>query len=248
MPLNFEIYLWSLGLCVFIFLVDDLLIDIISLVKKLGPQALAPSILFDPNEQRKLAIMVANWEEDDVLDAMINGNMERITQDEVHFFLGVYPNDTATYNIVKKLDRKYERVDMVINHLNGPTYKGQMLNEIIYSIFDKERELGYEFDGFIMHDSEDMLDPRLPYLYSLGLRQADFVQTPVLSMPLGIMEFTGGTYMDEFAEIHTKDLLVRQHLGAAVPSAGVGDLSLSSAFTDFSCSSRRRSFSSRLFN
>lgn len=105
MPLNFEIYLWTLAICVFLFLVDDLFIDLVSLFKKLGPQAVAPSVLYDPLEQRNLAIMVANWKEDDVLD------------------------------------------------------------------------------------------PRLPYLYSLGLRRADFVQTPVLSLPLGAMEFTGGTYL-----------------------------------------------------
>jgi adsorption protein B len=48
------------------------------------------------------------------------------------------------------------------------------------------------------------------------------IQTPVLSLPRRLTELTAGVYIDEFAELHSKDLLVRERLGRNVPSAGVG--------------------------
>ena len=157
-----------------------------------------------------------------VLESMIKGNMANLPMKNVHIFLGVYPNDTETMNIAIKMASIYPRVHVVVNSKVGPTYKGQMLNEIVNYIFKTEDILGVEFEGFILHDSEDILDPNIPYLYSLGLREADFIQTPVFSLPVKWWDLTAGTYMDEFSEIHTKDLLVRQYMGAALPSAGVG--------------------------
>jgi adsorption protein B len=217
-----EIYLWVISLSVLVFLVDDLFIDIVAYVKKLKPRAITKNVLFDAKNKKMLAIMVANWKEEAVLEAMVKGNMANLPLENVHLFLGVYPNDTATREIAERMERIYPRVHAVVNTKEGPTYKGQMLNEIIKKIFVVEEELKMEFEGFILHDSEDILDPNIPYLYSLGLRQADFIQTPVFSLPVNWWELTAGTYMDEFAEIHSKDLLVRQYLGAALPSAGVG--------------------------
>ncbi len=50
----------------------------------------------------------------------------------------------------------------------------------------------------------------------------DFLQTPVFSFDVPFKEFVGGIYIDEFSEIHTKDMLVRKFLKAPIPSAGVG--------------------------
>lgn len=227
---NFEIYFFVISLSVLFFLIDDLFIDFISIFKKLGPKAISRDDLYDVPAQslkctslpRYLAIMVANWQEESVLESMVHGNMKNISDKEVHLFLGVYPNDSSTLAIALKMQSQYPNVHTVINTQKGPTYKGQMLNEIIKGIFLKETELGISFSGFIMHDSEDILDPHIPALYKLGLKNHDFVQTPVFSLPSKFSELTAGTYMDEFAEVHCKDLLVRKYLGAALPSAGVG--------------------------
>lgn len=218
----FDSYLWIITLGVSLFLIDDLIIDAIAYFKNLGPQEITKETLFDPKNNKLLAIMIANWKEEDVLEAMIHGNMAQIKHSHVHFFLGVYPNDHATLKIAQKMAAQYQRVHVVINSKDGPTYKGQMLNEIIKTIFQIETSMDLMFEGFVLHDSEDILDPLIPQLYSLGLRQADFVQTPVFSLETKINEWVAGTYMDEFAEGHTKDLLVRQHLKASIPSAGVG--------------------------
>jgi adsorption protein B len=50
----------------------------------------------------------------------------------------------------------------------------------------------------------------------------DFIQLPVTSLERSWFELVAGTYMDEFAEWHSKDLVVRESLSNMVPSAGVG--------------------------
>ncbi len=48
------------------------------------------------------------------------------------------------------------------------------------------------------------------------------VQLPVLPLVSARSRWVSGHYLDEFSEAHAKSLLVREALGAALPSAGVG--------------------------
>jgi adsorption protein B len=48
------------------------------------------------------------------------------------------------------------------------------------------------------------------------------VQLPVCPLPTRWYDFTSGHYIDEFAESHFKNMVVREVLGGAIPSAGVG--------------------------
>src|SRR5258708_36614802 len=48
------------------------------------------------------------------------------------------------------------------------------------------------------------------------------VQLPVLSLDRRWREFPGGQYLDEFAQLHYKDLVVRELLDRSLPAAGVG--------------------------
>src|SRR5690606_31639390 len=48
------------------------------------------------------------------------------------------------------------------------------------------------------------------------------VQLPVLPLPDRRSRFVSGHYCDEFAEVHAKQLVVREALGAGLPLAGVG--------------------------
>jgi len=50
----------------------------------------------------------------------------------------------------------------------------------------------------------------------------DLAQLPVLSLPSPWRQFTAGHYLDEFAELHFKDILVRQWLTRSIPAAGAG--------------------------
>lgn len=212
------------SLAIFIFGLDDLFIDICAWVMSLRPKKITFEHILKwmALPEKKIAIMVANWHESDVIGRMVAGNLSNIEYKNFVFFLGVYPNDHETLAEAKKLEEKYSRVVVVVNEKAGPTSKGQMLNQIVRYIFKKEREEGIVFDALMMHDSEDVIHPFSLHLVNYELESADFIQIPVFSFNLPWKEFIGSSYQDEFAEGHTKDLLVRERLGGGVPSAGTG--------------------------
>jgi adsorption protein B len=151
---------------------------------------------------------------------MVEGNLARITSASVKLYLGVYPNDTGTLNVAMGLaERHPERVRVIVNTLAGPTSKGQMLNEMFRQVYtsDERPEL------VILHDSEDVIDPRTFDIYARYAADGhDFIQVPVFSLNSVDRSMVAATYMDEFAERHTREMIVRNAVGAAIPSAGVG--------------------------
>ena len=48
------------------------------------------------------------------------------------------------------------------------------------------------------------------------------VQVPVLALPTPLSHWTHGLYCDEFAEYQSRDMPVREAMGAFLPSCGVG--------------------------
>ncbi|ACA17716.1 general secretory system II protein E domain protein [Methylobacterium sp. 4-46] len=167
----------------------------------------------------RIAVFVANWHEEDVLGRMVEGNLARITCPDVSLYLGVYPNDTGTLRVARELECKYpSRVTVIVNTLSGPTSKGQMLNEMFRQVFEREDCP----DIAVLHDSEDVIDPRTFSIYAEYSKDHDFIQVPVFSLDRGEGLPVASTYMDEFAERHTREMIVRNAVGAAIPSAGVG--------------------------
>ena len=165
------------------------------------------------------AVFVANWHEEDVLGKMVEGNLARIPFPNVSFFLGVYPNDAGTLRVAKELEAKHpNRVRVIVNTLPGPTSKGQMLNEMFSQVFSREDCPQMA----VLHDSEDVIDPRTFQFYAAYSVEHDFIQVPVFSLNRGKGAHVASTYMDEFAERHTREMIVRDAVGAAIPSAGVG--------------------------
>ena len=74
----------------------------------------------------------------------------------------------------------------------------------------------------ILHDAEDIIHSReLPIFDSL-IERFEMVQLSVQPLPDPQSPWIAGHYLDEFAESHGKDLVVREAFGASVPSAGVG--------------------------
>lgn len=218
---------WTVAVVVLclMFTMDDFFIDLVAMIRRLGPYKMKSDEfkkLKELNEKR-IAIIVANWKEYEVIEPMIRGNLKQIDYDNYCFFLGVYPNDTLTVEAAQRLSEKFpHKVQVVINTLEGPTSKGQMLNEMVRQIIfapDLEKN---RFDYFLMQDSEDVLHRHHLSLLNYYSQQADFIQTPVFSFNRELSAMVGGVYIDEFAEHHTKDMFVRENMGAAVPSAGVG--------------------------
>ena len=124
----------------------------------------------------KIAVFIANWHEEDVLGKMVEGNLARIQIPEVSFFLGVYPNDSGTLRVAKELEAKHpDRVRVIVNTLPGPTSKGQMLNEMFSQVFSRQDCP----DMAVLHDSEDVIDPRTFSVYAAYAQEYDYIQVPV---------------------------------------------------------------------
>jgi len=209
---------------VLIFSFDDLFIDFIALVFGLKPKKLSEEELGDMHSmpQKRIAIMIANWHEADIIERMIHGNIGRIDYLNYDFFLGVYPNDTKTVAAAKRLESIYSMVKVVVNPKPGPTSKGQMLNEIVHFITSIEIQSKKFYDIFMLQDSEDIIHPLSLKQVNFEMEVVDFLQTPVFSLPTKWTDLTRAVYIDEFTECHTKDMLVRSFLKGGVPSAGVG--------------------------
>lgn len=207
-----------------LFCIDDLFIDFVALFRNLKPHKLTEKELSEMHNmpQKRIAIMVANWHEEDIIGRMIAGNVGRIDYQKYNIFLGVYPNDVPTIEACNEAASKYPNVQVIINRKPGPTSKGQMLNEIVRQIQAFEVKHQVAFDAYMLHDSEDIIHTYSLKLINRALEKNDFVQIPVFSLPTPIQDLTRGTYIDEFTESHTKDMLVRSYFKAGVPSAGVG--------------------------
>ena len=203
---------------------DDLFIDLVATALRLEPKSLGiddiRSLHVAP--EKTFAILVPAWDEGSIIDRMLLGNLERIEYKNYHFFVGVYPNDPATVRKVKGLEDRYPNIHAVVNHRDGPSSKGQILNHVVRQVFEFERSSEIQFDGFLMQDAEDLIHPKTLKLVNSRIGAYDFVQVPVFSLEVRPSALVAGTYIDEFAESHTKDILVRERLGAAIPSAGVG--------------------------
>lgn len=208
--------LFLVSLLISVSSIDDAFIDLLAMgiVRNREPRLSDLGAHIPPT-----AVFIANWHEENVLGRMVEGNLARIPSAEVSLYLGVYPNDTGTLRVAAELQSKYpDRVRVIVNTLPGPTSKGQMLNEMFMRVFG-------EGDGpelVILHDSEDIIDPRSFPVYAAYAADHDFIQAPVFSLNRGKSSIVASTYMDEFAERHTREMIVRDAVGAAIPSAGVG--------------------------
>ena len=81
---------------------------------------------------------------------------------------------------------------------------------------------GRRFKAVVLHDAEDIVhSAELPLFDSL-IERFDLVQLPVVPLIDRKSRWVGGHYLDEFAESHGKEMVVRAALGAGLPSAGVG--------------------------
>jgi adsorption protein B len=206
--------------------VDDVFVDIYYWCLKIfGHQdakdrAFARSLRADVPE-RPFAIMVPAWKEHDVIFSMVATNSRLIAYNNTHYFIGVYRNDEATINEVIRLQSIYKNVQIVVVPRDGPTSKADCLNLVLAAILDHESKIGEKFAGIALHDAEDFIHPHEMKVFNALIGKFDFIQLPVFSFSQPLRDVVGGIYMDEFAEVHTKDLVVRQHFSGLIPCAGV---------------------------
>ncbi|MHC8350803.1 glycosyl transferase family protein [Pseudomonas sp. RT4P38] len=173
-------------------------------------------------DEQPLAIMVPAWLEYDVIAPMIENMVSTLDYQNYVVFVGTYINDQRTIDEVERMRRRYKQLHRVEVPHAGPTCKADCLNWVIQAIFLHEKTHGMTFAGVVLHDSEDVLHPMELRLFNYLLPRKDMIQLPVVSLERNWYEWVAGTYMDEFAEWHGKDLVVRESMTDTVPSAGVG--------------------------
>ena len=183
------------------------------------------------HEEKLIAIMIPAWDESPVIRRMLENNLRNVNYSRYHIFVGTYPNDLETQHEVEIVRENYDNVQRIVCPQNGPTNKADCLNWVYQGILAFEKENNIQFEIFCMADSEDVLHPLSLKLFNYLIPRKDMVQIPVIPLLRNWNNFTGGHYADEFAEFHSKDILVRERLTGVVPSAGVG------------CAFSRRAFS-----
>ncbi len=105
---------------------------------------------------------------------------------------------------------------------DGPTSKADCLNWIYQHVGLYEEQNGIAFDIIVTHDAEDLIHPEELRWINAYATHFDFIQIPVLALATPFWSFTHGVYCDEFAEYHTRDMVVRSSFGCFVPGSGVG--------------------------
>ena len=173
--------------------------------------------------EQAIAVMVPAWHEDAVIAKMLRNTLRTVDYKNFTIFVGTYPNDEATMMAVAEVAQEDPRVRRVVCPHDGPTNKADCLNWIIEGIRQHDKSTGKNYRILMLHDCEDLVHPlsfRLMNRYIPG--SASMVQLPVIPFESKASELTAGTYLDEFAESHLKDMPVRQRLSGMVPSAGVG--------------------------
>ena len=177
--------------------------------------------MLDHAQERPFAIMVPTWKEHAVIFSMLGVSSRLLRYSNHQYFIGVYQNDPQTLEEVRRAQAHFPNIHIVMVPRNGPTSKADCLNEVISAIFRYELEHNVTFTGIALHDAEDLIHPHELKLFNYLIPTYDFVQLPVFSFNLPLRSFVAGTYMDEFAETHSKDLIVREHMSGVVPCAGV---------------------------
>jgi bacteriophage N4 adsorption protein B len=202
--------------------IDDLLVDMLWLVQLvrrwLSPTTTSPKR--ERSRQLNFAIVVPAWDEANVIASMVRGAAQAYRDEQVTLFICCYSNDQATISQVKSLN--LPKVIVVVNAAPGPTTKGDGLNAGWLALLQHERESGTQFDCIVIHDAEDVVHDGEAHAFAAHLADHAFVQLPVVPLPVRTSRIVAGHYCDEFAEAHLKSLVVREMIGASIPSAGVG--------------------------
>ncbi|MDR6985056.1 adsorption protein B [Rheinheimera pacifica] len=211
------------------FALDDLFIDCYYWLRRLwrGLTIYRNRSVFDEQQlyfckEKPLAIMIPAWQEVGVVGKMAELAAAELDYENYQIFVGTYPNDPGTQQDVDAVCRRFPNIHKVVCARPGPTSKADCLNNVITSILEFERRSNVKFAGFVLHDAEDVISAMELRLFNYLLPRKDLIQLPVYPFATGALHFTSGHYLDEFSEMHGKDVVVREAIVGQVPSAGVG--------------------------
>ncbi|MEM8800127.1 MAG: glycosyl transferase family protein [Pseudomonadota bacterium] len=218
---------------------DDLIIDLLYWGRRVFRGSLvytryqrADAATLPDRQETWFAIMVPAWDEAAVIGHMLAEAINRIDYDRYVIFVGCYPNDPGTREAAEAInsllpgsalpESRGSRIVCVDVGHDGPTTKADCLNAI-YAAAQKWQTINQtSFSGYVLHDAEDVVHQLELRVFNFLIDRKDMIQLPVVPLRRGLGQFVGGHYLDEFAEAHSKDLVVREMLCRGLPSAGVG--------------------------
>ncbi len=217
------------GVGFLLFAINDLAVDLIYFGRRLWrsatvysrfPRAFASEVAARPAAKGFIAVFVPAWDESAVVASMLRATVKRLQHDDYRIFVGHYRNDPATAAAIAGVAD--DRIEPVPIDADGPTTKADCLNHLYDALIAFETEAGRSAKAVVLHDAEDLVHPLELALFDRLIDRAGVIQLPVLPMPDPDSRWISGHYCDEFAEAHTKEMVVREAVGAAIPLAGVG--------------------------
>jgi adsorption protein B len=167
-----------------------------------------------------MAVFVPAWDESAVIGAMLRATLKRLDYDDYRIFVGNYRNDPATAAAIANVAD--ERIIPVQVDADGPTTKADCLNHLYDALVAHEVDTSRAAKAVVLHDAEDVVHRFELRIFDGLIDRAAVVQLPVLPLIDPRSRWIAGHYCDEFSEAHTKELVVREAVGAAIPLAGVG--------------------------
>lgn len=212
----------------FIIGIDEIAIDLLWLVRSVWHffviDGATPPLSVDrlPESDRDtwFAVLVPAYDEAGVIGKMLDNALAHYGGRNVHVFVGCYSCDPSTIEVISR----YQAPELSMIVLDRPcsTTKGDCLNMLYQAILKHECQLDRRFSGFVLHDAEDVVDGNEISVFAAFVERYAMIQLPVIPLPNQESRWISGHYCDEFAESHGKTMIVRQMLGAGLPSAGVG--------------------------
>jgi len=203
--------------------VDDLLIDLVFLARRsVGGGRRQLRDLQPPSCPSRLAIFVPAWDEARVIGPMLATAAARLDHPDWRLYVGLYPNDPATVDAAAAVAERDPRVRLVIGGVPGPTTKAGNLNTIWRAMLRDDALEGRQTRAVVLHDAEDVVHAAELTVFDALLATHGVIQLPVLPLIKRDSRFVSAHYADEFAEAHSKTLVVRTALGAGMPLAGTG--------------------------
>lgn len=215
--------------CGFLFMgFSDVIVDLIWIART-GWRRLTVYRRFEPakadtleqaRSPGRLAVFIPAGEESGVIGPMLRHTLATFRHGDYRLYVGCYPNDPDTIAAVREVEDP--RVRLVIGPLDGPTTKADCLNRLWTAMMADEAAEGRRVKAVILHDAEDVVHEAELRIFDRLIERFDLVQLPVLPLIDPNSRWIAGHYIDEFAEAHAKELVVREAVGAGLPSAGVG--------------------------
>ena len=221
----FTILLWICSVLLIISGLDDVFVDLLYWFNRWKYTRNLPNVddVLAASENN-IALVICAWREYKVIGRTLTYALSKMRYNNFTIFVGIYPNDTKTLEVVKRIAQKNNKVVICVNSHDGPTTKADNLNNVYSSIKRFEKDNEKDFDIISIHDSEDFIHPLTLKInnYLIMHQGVDAVQIPVVPIKDDRGKFIHRTYCDAFAEVHSKDLVVRQALKVFIPFAGTG--------------------------